>query len=67
MVVKQVGESATVSFESNPTQSLVNHVVIALCSTEKDHEPFNSTCCVLETVKVKVGNGEGKSVKMTTF
>ena len=65
--VKQVGESAMVSFESNPIQSSVNHVGIALCNTEKGHEPFNSTCCVLQTAKVKVGNGEGKSVKMTVL
>ncbi|XP_063851761.1 uncharacterized protein LOC135095052 [Scylla paramamosain] len=64
--VKPAGEGATVSSESSITPS-VNHVGIALCNTQKGHEPLNSMCCVLQTAKVKVGTGKGNSVQVTVL
>ncbi len=65
--VKPAREGATVSSESITTLPSVNHVGIALCNTQKGHEPLNSMCCVLQTAKVKVGTGKGNSVQVTVL
>ncbi|KAK3883912.1 hypothetical protein Pcinc_011767 [Petrolisthes cinctipes] len=64
--VQPAGDSVPVTSESR-TQSPVSYVGVALCKTQKGSEHLKSTCCVLQTAKVRVINGEGKSVDATVL
>lgn len=58
------GDSVTATSD-NRTQPPVSHVGVALCKAQRDNERLKSTCCVLQTAKVRVMNGEGKCVNAT--
>ncbi|KAK3889709.1 hypothetical protein Pcinc_006275 [Petrolisthes cinctipes] len=64
--VQPAGDSVPVTSDSR-TQSPVSYVGVALCKTQKGSEHLKSTCCVLQTAKVRVINGEGKSVDATVL
>lgn len=64
---EQSSEKATVASESSSNPSLVNHVGVALCKAVKGQKKPNSTCCVLQSAKVKVINNEGKGVQATVL
>ncbi|KAK3878755.1 hypothetical protein Pcinc_016567 [Petrolisthes cinctipes] len=64
--VQPAGDSVPVTSDSR-TQSPVSYVGVDLCKTQKGSEHLKSTCCVLQTAKVRVINGEGKSVDATVL